>query len=135
LNIPPETMNLPLYFKIEGGIPGLGLEIPDDPGPWEYSARLGNIESYKCSLQGFDDRLYCMFTLPQGTPGTAQDLALFLDGCDDPVLFLSRVSIPELMSPDQAPLTCSRDLPKGSCEAAGGIYHEVFFIPSYCECP
>lgn len=135
LHIQAETMNLPLYFKIEGGIPGPGREIPDDPAPWVYSARLGTIDSNNCSLQGFDDRLYCMFTLPVNTPGMALDLALFLNGCDDPIITLPRVSVPELLSSEQASPTCNKNLPKGPCEAAGGIFHEVFFIPSYCECP
>ncbi|MCJ7734765.1 MAG: sigma-70 family RNA polymerase sigma factor, partial [Anaerolineales bacterium] len=111
LNIPAETMQLPLYFKIEGGIHGLVLEYLEDAEPWEYSARLGSIESYKCDLQGFDDRLYCMFTIPTDMPGTAQDLSLFLNGCAAPVIFLPGVSIPEPLPPalPDSP-ECNKDL-------------------------
>ena len=135
LSIREDTSSLPLYLKMEGGIPGLGLEIPGDPEPWEYNSLLGSIESNHCSLQGFDDRLYCLFTIPPTAPGTAQDLSLFLYGCADPVIFMSGISIPELMSSDQAPLVCSKDLLKGSCESAGGIYRQPMVNPSFCECP
>ncbi len=132
LNIPAETMILPLYFKIEGGIPGLGLDIPDDPGSWEYNALLGSIESYKCSLQGFNDRLYCMFTLPPDAPGTALDLTLFLNGCDDPVISLPAVSIPEPLPAEQK---CNIDLSETECEAAGGTYQTPASSAPFCNCP
>lgn len=133
LNTPAETMILPLYFKIEGGIPGLGLDIPDDPGPWEYNALLGSIESYICSLQGFDDRLYCLFTIPTTMPGTVQDLFLFLNGCDDPVISLPGVSIPEPLPAEQK---CNKDLSETECEAAGGTWKRpVTGGDYYCDCP
>ncbi len=132
LNIPAEIMILPLYFKVEGGIPGLGLVIPDDPEPWEYNALLGNVESNLCSLQGFDDRLYCMFTISPTMPGTAPDLYLFLNGCEEPVISLSGVTIPEPLPAEQE---CRKDLTKTACEAAGGTYRELVSSPSYCDCP
>jgi hypothetical protein len=132
LNIPAETMILPLYFKIGGGIPGLGLDIPDDPDPWQYNALLGSIESYKCSLQGFDDRLYCMFTLPPDAAGTALDLTLFLNGCDDPVISLPAVTIPE---PLPAKTGCNKDLSETDCEAAGGTYQKPASSAPFCDCP
>jgi len=132
LNIPTETMLLPLYFKIEGGIPGLVLDIPDDPGPWEYNALLGSIESFKCSLQGFNDRLYCMFTIPTTMPGTVQDLFLFLNGCDDPVISMSAVTIPEPLPAEQK---CNKDLSETECKAAGGTYQKPASSAPFCDCP
>ncbi len=132
LNIPAETMILPLYFKIEGGIPGLGLEIADDPGPWEYNALLGSVESNLCSLQGFDDRLYCMFTIPDTVSGTAQNLILFINGCEDPIISLPQVSIPEPLSAEQI---CFQDLSEPDCEAAGGTYQKPAIRAPFCDCP
>lgn len=129
LEIPSETMNLPLYLKVGGGVPGLGVEVPDDAEPWEYSALLGPTESNVCSLQGFDDRLYCMFTMPLTAPGTAQDLYLYLNGCDDPIFYQPRVTIPKPQ------LACTVDLDEAACEAGGGDFYQVTDSETICVCP
>lgn len=132
LNIRENNLTLPMYFKITGGVPGLGVEILDDEGTWEYNARLGGIESNSCSLQGYEERLYCLFQISEDMAGTYQELSLFLNGCEGAVYFASRVSIPELKLSVPA---CSRDLSSTLCEAAGGIYRQPMVIPSFCECP
>lgn len=132
LPIPEETMALPLYIKISAGIPCLGVEFQEISEPCNYGAMLGNIEAYSCGLQGFDDRLYCMFTIPPTMPGTAPDLYLFLNGCDAPVISLPGVTIPEPLPAEQ---NCSKNLSKADCEAAGGTYQELLTSPSYCDCP
>jgi RNA polymerase sigma factor (sigma-70 family) len=140
LSIRPEDMILPVYFKMEGGILGLSVELPDYPQPWEYYADLGPIELSDFSQQGFNDRIYFNFPIMDTMPGTIQDIHLYLKGCDDPIISWNGVSIPELLLPeDPAPendsLICTKDLSRTSCEAAGGIYHQPMTVPSICECP
>jgi len=99
LGLPEDTRNLPVYLKVkEGSIPGLGPETMNGAGLYEYSAKLGDIQAYQCGLQGFPDRLYCMFNMPQGAEGTALNFELRLNNCEDPVYTLPMVSIPEPQS-------------------------------------
>jgi len=107
LNIPAETMVLPLYVKMEGGVPGLGLVVPDFPEPWEYSALLGTVESYNCSLQGFDDRLYCMLNILPEMPGLAPEFFLYLKGCADPIYYQAGITIPEPKSAGDSSPVCN----------------------------
>lgn len=124
LNVPANTLVLPLYLKIPGGVPGL-----EGPEPWEYRALLGEIESYQCGLQGFDDRLYCMFNLPPEAPSLALDLKLFVGDCEDPAYSQPKVTIPE-------PKTqCSQDLDEEACEAAGGHMSSGGVEAPHCICP
>ncbi|MCK4489340.1 MAG: hypothetical protein KAU23_03720, partial [Anaerolineales bacterium] len=109
LSVPADTLVLPLYLKIPGGVPGMeGSEL------WDYRALLGEIESYKCGLQGFPDRLYCMFNLPPGVLGLALDLKLFIGNCEDPAYYQPKVTIPLPQ--------CHADLGETACEAAGGTW-------------
>ncbi|MCJ7718098.1 MAG: hypothetical protein MUO54_16475 [Anaerolineales bacterium] len=131
LNIPPATMVLPVNIRMTGGVPGLGIPFPDDPEPWEYNALLGSIESNICSLQGFEDRLYCMLPIPPEAPGLAMDFFLYLKGCDDPVFMKPNLTIPEIHSTPK----CSSDLEKEACEAAGGKMSTSVSTAPTCICP
>ena len=127
LSIREDLMSLPIYVDTDGvPIPGLG---PDDPEPYQYSARLNGIPSTACGLQGFEDRLYCTFIIPPGLAGTVAAYNLYLEGCDDPVLTESRILIPD-MKP-----VCSKDLGKDACQAAGGVYVDSRTAAPYCDCP
>ena len=138
LNVPADTLVLPLYFRFFDGVPG-----QDEAEPWKFRATLGDpgeIESYRCGLQGFDDRLYCMFNLPPDVPGLALDLLLYKDDCGDPSYTLPKVTIPELKGSiqDSIPdpkLQCSKDLNKDACEAAGGTMSDGVSEAPYCICP
>jgi len=132
LSIPQGTTNLILYFTMPGGVPGLGVTIAGDTDPWLYHAVLGTTESESCSTQGYPNRLYCSFTLPTNALGSTQALQLYLNGCDDPVLTQPRVGIPEA---EQPTLTCSRDLGKNDCAAAGGTWSTDLTTAPYCICP
>ncbi|MCD4803015.1 MAG: sigma-70 family RNA polymerase sigma factor [Anaerolineales bacterium] len=132
LPLPEETMTLPIYLKIGGGVPCLGVESPDIPEPCEYSALLGNIEAYSCGLQGFDDRLYCMFTVAPDMPGSAADFFLYLNECEDPVFAQLNLTIPELQPSEEK---CTADLDKEACEAAGGTMSTGATTALYCICP
>lgn len=136
LNVREDKMTLPLYFRIQGGVPGLSEGGSADEEAWYYAGRLGEFISSSCNLQGFDDRLYCIFTIPEGMPGTYQELALYLGGCEAPVAYFPRVSVPELVVPEPEKETpvCEASLGKAACEAAGGMYF-IFSRTAYCACP
>jgi len=128
LNYPQDTMVLPVYVKMVGGVLGFG---PDYPEPWKYKARLG-VDSYQCSLQGFEDRLYCLFNIPPELPGTVQDFYLYLDQCEDPVYMQPSMLIPE---PQAGVPECTPDLGEKACAAAGGTFLKVSDTQTICNCP
>jgi hypothetical protein len=133
LSIPEETMVLPLYLKMAGGIPCLGVESPDVQEPCNYGATLGDLEAYSCGLQGFEDRLYCLFRVGPELSGQALDLELTLNGCLDPVFSLAKVTIPEVRWNED--LVCREDLKQGECEAAGGTMSKGATAAAHCICP
>jgi len=135
LNVRESNFNLPMYFRMEGGVPGLSLEVPGETAVWEYSARLGGIDSGDCSLQGYPDRLYCIFTIPESMLGTYQDLTLHLGGCEGSVWNTPRVSVPEIAVQEPVHLVCREDLNQAACEAAGGTYLNPRIRSAYCACP
>lgn len=124
LNVPADTLVLPLYLKFPDGIPG-----QNDTEPWKFRALLGEVEAYQCGLQGFEDRLYCMFNLLPSAPGLALDLLLFVDDCEDPSYTQPKVTIPE------PKVQCSKDLNQSDCEAAGGTYSGGGAAQPTCNCP
>jgi hypothetical protein len=123
LSVPADTLVLPLYLKIPGGVPGMeGSEL------WDYRALLGEIESYRCGLQGFPDRLYCMFNLPPEALGLALDLKLFIGNCEDPAYYQPKVTIPLPQ--------CNADLDEEACKVAGGTWKRPATGGDYyCDCP
>ncbi len=124
LNVPADTLVLPLYFRFPGDVPGLNEAVP-----WQFRALLGETKSYQCGLQGFPDRLYCMFNLPPDAPGTALDLMLYINECVDPAYTQPKVTIPE-------PKTqCTEDLGEDDCVAAGGEMSDGGAAALYCICP
>ncbi len=137
LNIREDTMNLPLYFRFEGPVPGYG-DQPADEEPWIYEGLLGEVPSLSCSLQGFEDRLYCIFQIPETMPGTYQPLSLYLNGCEGPVVSYSRVSVPRFVvrsvEPEKQTPSCTATLSRSDCEEAGGMYI-TFSRAAYCVCP
>ena len=137
LNVRADTMTLPVYFRFEGPVPGLA-EDPESLDIWRYEASLGQIRSSNCSLQGFEDRLYCIFHIPDSMPGTYQPLSLHLNDCEAPVVEFPRVSVPRIVVPESVPeketTSCRANLNQSDCEAAGGMYY-IFSRSSYCACP
>ena len=129
LNINPDTMSLPVYLRFPGPVPDLGGD-----GTIPYWGTLGSQESYLCNQQGFEDRLYCMFTLQPSIPGTLQDLEIYKEDCPDPIFTLPRLTIPEVPKDDQPDSTCQADLGPKDCANAGGIYISNVDKP-YCYCP
>jgi len=130
LPILPDINVLPLYLKTIGGtVPVLGCP-PDDGQPAEYYAMLGDVKSNSCGLQGFEDRLYCMFSVTPDMPGSAAEFQLFMDDCEDPVYTQLYVSIPELKT------QCTKDLGEADCKAAGGTWKKPATGGDYyCDCP
>ena len=128
LPILPDINVLPLYLKtLNGAIPVLGCPL-DDQQPAEFYAKLGDAKSNSCRLQGFEDRLYCMFTVTPDMPGSVAEFQLFMGDCEDPVYTQLYVSIPEMM-------TCTKDLGEADCKAAGGTMSSSRNAAPYCICP
>ena len=130
LNLPPDTRNLPVYLKVAEGI-FPGFELNGEPA-FEYSAKLGEIQAYQVSQQGFPERLYFMFHIPEGMEGTAQFFELRLNDCPDPVLQQANVLIPV---PKSTGPICTADLNKADCKAAGGIMSSGDIPNPHCICP
>ncbi len=130
LNINPETMVLPIYLRFPGAVPEIG-----EDGIIPFRGELGGGESNLCNQQGFEDRLYCMFTLQPSAPGTLQDLEIYMADCPDPVLTIPKVTIPELTSTDQPGTSCTADLGADDCEAAGGQMSRGMTTAPKCICP
>jgi hypothetical protein len=118
------TYNIPIYVKIGGGVPGGALEGETSEALWPYHAFLGEIPSYKCDLQRFEDRLYCFFNLPPEIPGTQQTYQLYLEGCED-ALF-SQVVLLDV---------CHPLLDAEPCKLKGGEYKKITDTISLCFCP
>jgi len=116
-------------------IPGLGFVVPEFPEPWEYSALLGTVESYRCSLQGFDDCLYSMLNILPEMPGLAPEFFLYLKGCVDPIYYQAGITIPEPTSAGDSSSEFNADLGEDACEAAGGTFLEVSDTQTICDCP
>ena len=137
LNIIDGTYNLPVYLKIPPEILGGGVNGDSGESNLPYSAWLGEIPSYKCDLQGFPDRLYCMFTLLPDMPGTEQIFQLELENCGDP-LYSQAVMLPEIQqsqdSQDQ-PTGCHAGLDPKSCISMGGDYRKINDTQYLCFCP
>jgi hypothetical protein len=139
-NIPHGTTELTLNIKISSGDPGsddLGLEIWDALGEMAYSASLGDTEAEGYQEEGYPNRIYFHFTLPESAPGNVRDFRLFRVGCDDPLISIPGVTIPEQdpPDPDKPSLTCTKGLNKDSCEKAGGTWEDGGAVgASYCDC-
>ncbi len=130
LPIQEDIMMLPVYLRLED-IVVPGLVPPDELESVEYYAFLGDIESNTCGLQGgYDDRLYCTFTLTPDIPGSVLNYYLYKKGCDDAVVTQLNVLIPELPLPP-----CSEDLGPADCAAAGGEMSDSVTRAPYCICP
>jgi predicted outer membrane repeat protein len=131
LNINPNTMSLPIYLRFPGAVPDLG---PD--GSMPYWGTLGSLDSFLCNQQGFEDRLYCMFTLQPSTPGTLQELEIYKEDCPEPVFTLTRLTIPEVPNDDQPGpgTTCQANLGPSACAEVGGAYMGDVPDP-FCSCP
>jgi hypothetical protein len=130
LPIQEDIMMLPVYMKlVDAVVPG--LVPPNELEPVEYYAKLGDIGSNTCGLQGgYDNRLYCTFTLPLDVPGSVLNYYVFKKGCDDAVATQLNMVIPELSVP-----ACSEDLSPEECVAAGGEYIDSVTRAPYCACP
>jgi hypothetical protein len=98
LSIAPNTTALTLYVSMSGGVPGLETEIAEDDDPWEYSALLGGSPAGNCSFQGYANRLYCNFNLPESYMDTVRPLEVYVNGCLAPIYSNSAVSIIPLES-------------------------------------
>lgn len=133
-NIPSGTTNLTLNIKFSNG----DLEIWDALGEMAYSASLGDTKAEGYQEEGYPNRVYFRFQLPESAPGNVRDFSLFRDDCDNPLISIPRVTIPEsdIPDPDQPSLTCKKGLDKDSCKEAGGTYNDHGGVSQpTCDCP
>ncbi len=120
----PDLLTFNMYVKKPSGYPGYDSADPDE---WVYTAYLGDIQAAKCNFQGFADRLYCDFAIPEDFINTSQELKVFVNLCTPPFYINEKVSIfPK----------CSSDLGERECIAAGGAYScPATGGPCSCNCP
>ena len=130
LNLPPDTRDLPVYLKVtEEFFPGFE---PDGILPNDYIGKLGGIQAYLVSQQGFPKRVYFMIHIPEGMEGTTQKFEVWLPDCPEPVYVLPAIQIP---IPKPADPICTTDLNEADCEAAGGKMSKETTTAPYCICP
>lgn len=103
LDIQPNSTALTLYVSMSGGVPGLETLIPEDQGVWEYSAVLGSTQALNCSFQGYANRLYCSFSLPETYLESIRPLDIYVNGCAAPIYSNTAVSIIPLEGDPAAP--------------------------------
>ena len=127
-DVRPESGQFILYVKNPAPYPGTA---PDDD--WEYTAVLGDIPAAKCDFQGFEDRLYCDFYIPEIYYNTAKTLKLFSNLCIPPFYINEKVSIfakvPAAIDELEG---CHSSLEEPECIAAGGTYSSA---TNTCICP
>jgi len=140
LNIRKDDLSLPVYVKMVGGIQGGSQEEGIGNPLWPYSASLGDISANNCNLQGFPDRLYCLFILEPEMPGQEYLFQLKLEHCEVPV-YSQMVLLPALpeASHDQPshdqPVGCHAGLDAESCKIQGGGYKKINDSEYQCFCP
>ena len=108
-------------------------------GEGVYAAEVGDAASDNCNHQGFPDRAYCTFYIPEAYYNTKQTLKLYYYLCTPPI-FESEVSIfsttPGVPSggdtPPDEPGGCHEGLTERACIAAGGTYDNA---SGKCICP
>ena len=119
---PGDTRILPLYVRFDGPISDEIVE--------QFQAHLGELKSYSCSHQGFEDRSVCMIHIPEGMEGTEVPFKLTWGDCQ-PIYELPAVLIPV---PKPVAPTCSADLSAEDCKKVGGSYQLVGRVYQ-CVCP
>jgi len=135
-NIPPGTTDLTLNIKFLDG----DLEIWDALGETAYIASLGDTEAGGYKEEGYPNRVYFNFQLPESAPGTVRDFNLFRDDCDNSLISIPRVTIPGSKIPDTDPdpdepsLECKKGLDEDSCKEAGGKWEGGGASAPYCDC-
>ncbi len=125
--VDPEKLVFTLYVNNPAGYPGYG---PDDPADLVYTAKLGEIEARICNFQGFEDRVYCDWTVPANWLGTSQKVELLFNLCGPPI-FVEDVTIFRKEPPPAEAPRCTSGLEERQCTAAGGTYT----AGGGCNCP
>ena len=133
LNIIDGTYNLPVYLKMTPEVPGGGKTGDIGETSLPFNAWLGEIPAYKCDLQGFPDRLYCMFTLKPEMPGTEQFFKLEMEDCEG-MLYSQAVMLPEIQQVGE-PVGCHAGLDARACKTLGGEYRKINDTDYLCFCP
>lgn len=123
----PELLSMNMYVKKPSGFPGSEEGTNGNAGEWKYTAFLGDNEARLCNFQGFPERLYCNFIIPEDLLNTSQELKVFLNDCGPPIYVNQNVTI----FTKEPPSGCSSDMNERDCIAAGGEYT----VGANCTCP
>lgn len=107
-----------MYIYMEGGWPGKELVMPGDPGPYEFHATFGGLESIHCNFLEYENRLYCTFPLSKSYYNTAQHFKLFVEGCPEPIVEHTYMSIIVKTLPPAAPTPVPTMPPSCDCHPA-----------------
>lgn len=127
--VDPELLSLNMYVKKPSGFPGGDEGANEEAGNYQYTAFLGEREAKLCNFQGFNDRLYCNFIIPEDLLDSSQELKVFLNDCGPPIYVNENVTIFR----KEPTTSCTNDLDERACIAAGGTY--VVGAASSCICP
>lgn len=126
-DIPIFTSDLTFYLDFGHPVPGLEEPVDGDEEEWVYSAILGSSPTEPCTVREYPGRIYCkVFDFPSSWWGTAQQLEVFVNGCDQPIFSHNRVSI---LKP-----ACETTMAQDACQWTGGNYHCSGGVCT-CNCP
>jgi hypothetical protein len=91
----PGDTTLKMYVKFANGV--IGKEDGGDDGfPWEYSVKIGEVESMGCDIfegETYAGRLYCVLPLPPEYRDAAKPAAFRVNGCSKDLLSIPRLSL------------------------------------------
>ena len=107
-----------MYIYMEGGWPGKELVMTGDPGPYEFHATFGGLESIHCNFLEYENRLYCTFPLSKPYYNTAQHFKLYILGCPIPIVEHTYLSILVETLPPGAPPAMPTMPPSCECHPA-----------------
>ncbi len=91
----PGDTTVKMYVKFEDKV--IGLEDGRDDGlPWEYSAKIGEVESFGCGIfegEDYAGRLYCILPLPPEYRNAARPAVVHVNGCPEALLSIPLLSL------------------------------------------
>ncbi len=92
----PGDTTVKMYVKFESG-EVIGLEDGRDDGfPWEYSVKIGEVESFGCGIfegEVYAGRLYCVLPLPPEYRNAARPAVVHVNGCPEALLSIPQLSL------------------------------------------
>ncbi len=92
----PGDTTVKMYVKFGSG-KVIGKEDDLDDGlPWEYSAKIGEVESFGCDIlesEPYTGRLHCILPLPPEYKDAARPAEVHVNGCPEAILSIPKLSL------------------------------------------